>query len=169
MYRTEPQSLRQHPGALRSVSRTVFVLGPQWVWCAEPSAPPPTRGRTVLGGGGAGGGGGRRTRGFRADSSEARWLRHQQKGRAGRQGRGCGAAGSPGALTESASPEFPAPIRSAWRVCARRAASGPAPVEGAVPALTPAAAESREAPWWPAPPAGGSAPTRFWPRVPAGK
>lgn len=48
--------------------------------------------------------------GFRVDFCVPRRLRHHPKGQPGRRGRGRGAAGSPGALTESASPEFPAAI-----------------------------------------------------------
>lgn len=58
--------------------------------------------------------------GFSADFCVPRRLRHHSKGQPGWRGRGRGAAGSPGALTESASPEFPAAIDAAGRVPQRR-------------------------------------------------
>ncbi|XP_043317017.1 uncharacterized protein LOC122436872 [Cervus canadensis] len=58
--------------------------------------------------------------GFSADFCVPRRLRHHSKGQPGWRGRGRGAAGSPGALTESASPGFPAAIDAASRVPQRR-------------------------------------------------
>lgn len=80
--------------------------------------PPPRRPRAgERGGAGPGqrGGGGeapaaREVPGFRADFCVPGRLRHRPRARAGRRGRGRGAAGSPGVLTESTGPDFPAAV-----------------------------------------------------------
>lgn len=94
-----------------------FISEPERV---PPGFPGPTPRRPRAGErGGAGpgqrGGGGeapaaREVPGFRADFCVPGRLRHRPRARAGRRGRGRGAAGSPGVLTESAGPDFPAAV-----------------------------------------------------------